>query len=307
MTDKDEFGKRLASNLKALNAKERDHLMRFAYLGEGGAYEGSGEFLSQSFLKSLKAKMFGESSPLADKDVVCLFAGMDYHIDWLHAALFMAAKRMTIGCNHTDEPQCRGKKWGDDSENSEDLDLRPVLGNQEDVDLLVLLDVPGIEQGDPGKLHLVFIEAKGTDSFDPVQLGRKLVRVNRSIREASDATDLDLSHWLDFTYLLLSASDPRIVGYVEYITEKNGSRKKAPSAKEDPLAGIDRQLKGERDGLSFNPESKWLEMKNYPARLWRVQRCQRCDGDEEAKANANGAYWRLERRKARDSDESRGE
>lgn len=290
MTDKDEFGKRLASNLKALNAKERDHLMRFAYLGEGGAYEGSGEFISQPFLKSLKAKMFGESSPLADKDCVCLFAGMDYHIDWLHAALVMAVKGIRIEDGGSHGPHDRKKEPGDDP------DLRPVLGNQEDVDLLVLLDVPGMEQGDTGKLHLVFIEAKGTDSFDPVQLGRKLVRVNRSIREASGATDL--SHWLDFTYLLLSASEPKIRGYVEYITEKSGGRKKGP------LAGILKQLEGQRDRLSFNPESKWLEMKNYPARLWRVQRC---DGGEKAKANADGAYWRLDGRKARDSDESKGE
>lgn len=290
MTDKDKFGERLATNLKALNAKERDHLMRFAYLGEEGAsYEKKpGKFLSKPFLDSLK-KVLGDGIPeLEEED--CLFAGMDYHIDWLHAALFMAAndwyvwERAKCTCgNSISNHACKCMAYlrrgaAETDPDPGKLDLRPVLGNQEDVDLLVLLK----ERGDMGKLHLVFIEAKGKDNFGPVQLGRKLVRVNNVITAATQVAGAGMDGWPEFHYLLVSANDRQ----KEQI---NGIQfKKFLDGKGD-RGKIAAQL---LDDVKFNSEVKWLEMKNYPKELWLVQRC----NEEGVPMKENAKHWRLTNR-----------
>lgn len=80
------FASLLVQNLKALNAKERDHLMRFAYLGS------TAPWLSKEMICALKKQLPGDLGP----DAKCVFAGMDYHLDWLHAALYLAHKDTSV-------------------------------------------------------------------------------------------------------------------------------------------------------------------------------------------------------------------
>ena len=83
-------------NLKALNAKERDHLMRFAYLGEEKPYGASDRFLSPAATNALRKHATGMELSEGSE---CVFAGMDYHLDWIHAALWTARRRPESGAH----------------------------------------------------------------------------------------------------------------------------------------------------------------------------------------------------------------
>ena len=160
----------LIGNLKLLNAKERDHLMRFAYLGEGDTdYSGASKFLSDECDEILR--VHAVDMGLTDS-AKCVFAGMDYHLDWLFAALLAARASVDLKEGASFSPVAMAAHAGVPGVKSLHTDFRPVTGSQEDVDLLVVYD-------DGQKLAMLFIEAKGSAAFDRVQLARKLIRLDR--------------------------------------------------------------------------------------------------------------------------------
>lgn len=162
----------LIRNLKLFNAKERDHLMRAAYLGVGKPYGDETKFLSEDFDKKLKRHAIEMG---LDDTARCVFAGMDYHLDWLFAALWI-----TANVSNWDGKSVNGISAPLESHKAVDRiknlhsDFRPVTGTQEDIDLLVVY-------ADGKKLVILFIEAKGSADFDQVQLARKLIRLDRII------------------------------------------------------------------------------------------------------------------------------
>jgi len=186
----------IVRNLKSFNAKERDHLMRFAYLGENAAYDvpQSGElprrFLDKAFDDQLKA-VSG-----VDLEATCVFAGMDYHLDWLFVSLWLSSSRPNWSPNAHDLPPVEMDEHVADP-NVGDLytDFRPVMGNQEDVDLLAVY-----RKADD--YWIVLVEAKGSAAFDRVQLARKLIRLDRIIMKSG----VDANH---FRLVLASPGMPR--------------------------------------------------------------------------------------------------
>lgn len=83
---------------------------------------------------------------------------MDYHLDWLYGALFLASHdEAAIYLNQT-------------STLIPDLDKRMVSGNQEDIDLLVGFELDGI-------CHLLILEAKGVTGWSNSQLLSKARRL----------------------------------------------------------------------------------------------------------------------------------
>jgi hypothetical protein len=137
-------------NLKLLNAKERDHLMRFAYLGQSAPYKSSSIFLSNEADQHLRAHALELGLANSAK---CVFAGMDYHLDWLFAALRLASDSLAWSPG-TDAPAERMAAHHAVA-GVKDLytDFRPVTGSQEDIDMLVVYD-------DGNRLAVLFVEAK---------------------------------------------------------------------------------------------------------------------------------------------------
>ena len=163
----------LLRNLKLLNPKERDHLMRLAYLGQSSPYDDSSTFLAPEF----EAALHGHAVDMGlTGSAKCVFAGMDYHLDWLFAAMWLAhsapdwmppdpAPRVPMDV-HVPTPGLSALY----------TDFRPVTGSQEDIDFLAVFD-------DGSRLALLLIEAKGSAAFDRVQLARKLIRLMRDAME----------------------------------------------------------------------------------------------------------------------------
>jgi hypothetical protein len=164
----------LVRNLKLFNAKERDHLMRFAYLGENAAYSTDSRFLSKEFDALLREQMRLTSS------AKCVFAGMDYHLDWIFAAIWLA-KNSPAWTPHDELMVPMDTHEGVAGIDRMYTDFRPVSGSQEDIDLLVVYD-------DGEKLAVLFIEAKGSASFNKVQLARKVIRLDRILVDSGIAS-----------------------------------------------------------------------------------------------------------------------
>ena len=168
----------IVRNLKLFNAKERDHLMRFAYLGENTAYDApQSEELPRRFLD----KAFDDQLRVVsgvDPEATCVFAGMDYHLDWLFVALWLSSSHPDWSPTAHDLPPIEMDEHIAEPEIS-DLytDFRPVMGNQEDVDLLAVY-----RKADD--FWIVLVEAKGSAAFDRVQLARKLIRLDRIIMKS---------------------------------------------------------------------------------------------------------------------------
>lgn len=201
----------LARNLKAFNAKERDHLMRFAYLGQTVPYEKTDRWLSEEMEGTLRKK-----TGLPD-GARCVFAGMDYHLDWLYAALLLSCRGADVqdALEKGRDPlkglkpqRCDGRQAPVSTppvghprkgHQSDDPTLHPVSGLQEDLDMLVLFE------DDSHRAHLLFIEAKGVAAFGSVQLNRKLTRLD-SILEAAGA--LERAAKLSWHIVLVSPKEP---------------------------------------------------------------------------------------------------
>ena len=137
--------------LESFNRKERFFLIAHAL----GLQSNSGEpafSLSRCFREQLNTKISLEI-PQDSKDV---FVAMDYHLDWLQAALILA---------HTSQDE--KSKFCNEGEEGQVIE-----GTQEDVDLLVAFRVSGT-------FHLILVEAKGYFGWDKGQLSSKADRLRK--------------------------------------------------------------------------------------------------------------------------------
>jgi hypothetical protein len=139
--------------LGRLNRKERFHLLQMV-LAEG-ASPGTDSFrLSDGFRARL-----GEELRLAVPPDA--FAAMDYQLDWIYVALYLA---IYSPASETPVPKPAGNWFNRD---------------QEDTDLLVAFDCPD----QPNVCHLVLIEAKCGTGWANKQVQSKLCRLQHIHRE----------------------------------------------------------------------------------------------------------------------------
>ena len=127
--------------LKAFNRKERFFLIAAAL--------GHPTFrLAESYREELSQKA-GVNIPASDE----VFVAMDYHLDWIHAALYLAERDETLHIH----PKLDGAV--------------PVLsGNQRDVDLLVAF-------ADGAQTHIAMVEAKLESGWTNKQVAAKSGRL----------------------------------------------------------------------------------------------------------------------------------
>jgi len=136
----------LIKRLVDLNSKERFFLVAYA-LGNPGFQ------LGDKFREDLEHAI-GVQVP---DDAFC---AMDYHLDWIHAAI--QSHNMDSGLADT---------W----ENQDGC----VEGNQEDVDLLVVFETRAGEPSKKNELHMVLVEAKATTGWTNKQIASKAMRLGR--------------------------------------------------------------------------------------------------------------------------------
>lgn len=240
---KKSFPTLLVENLKALNAKERDHLMRFAYLGDTGAYHETKCWLSDNITVELWEQLAG--TQLYDQKPACVFAAMDYHLDWLYAALFLACSEKEEGIRVEVDKRCRAIPDCGES----DPTLRPISGSQEDVDLLVVF-----EKGE--KVVVLFIEAKGAASVDKKQLKRKLTRLGHILEESGARNCLECK-------FVLVGREPNIQRESEELLEE--ARGYSGEACDLLTSGLPPE---ETEKKHINR----IPLKGFPAHVWRVER-----------------------------------
>ena len=131
--------------LRLLNRKER-----YAVLNEVLGFDRVAPRLDDSFRNGL-ARCIGNPVP------ECCFLAMDYHLDWIEMALYLAEKQeIQPGCPLLNR------------------EFRNINENQEDIDLLI-----GFEGGGEGEkmTHLVLIEAKAYLPWSNAQLDSKAKRL----------------------------------------------------------------------------------------------------------------------------------
>jgi hypothetical protein len=184
--------RRIIERLKMFNRKERDHLMKFALCEKPEAPEIS------SALWKLVSRNNGTNCPDADN----IFIGMDYHLNWLYAALATneIGKELSDEVFENDWKRKRGGKgngegnfkWPSENEKKKS---GPIRGNQEDVDLLVAW-----RHSVSARLQIVLIEAKLDSGWGSTQFESKKERLTL-IREDARNRGLD---FIDWRFLLLS-------------------------------------------------------------------------------------------------------
>lgn len=168
----------IIDRLKMFNRKERDHLMKFALCKQPEAPE-----ISTSLWQLISN---GGNKPNADR----MFIGMDYHLNWLYAALAMA--KMSDG----EMEKQFDNEWYCKAPPKEHKDSRPIQENQQDVDLLIAW----FDQRWAIPLRLILVEAKLDSGWIPEQLTSKRQRLDL-IRQ--DASLMGLG-FIDWRFLLLS-------------------------------------------------------------------------------------------------------
>ena len=157
--------RRIIERLKMFNRKERDHLMKFALCEEPEAPR-----ISNELWKKISN---GGTRPNADR----MFLGMDYHLNWLYAAL------ATAGVPDTELNAERPNEWSDAPGD-------PIRQNQEDVDLLIAW----FDRRWSKPFRLVLLEAKLDSSWISRQLESKRKRL-QLIREEAESLGLDFMDW----------------------------------------------------------------------------------------------------------------
>ena len=158
----------LIALLRSFHSKERQILLSEALCREEG---GEAFSLDAGFRERLR----GEIGVAVPADA---YVAMDYHLDWLAMALYLAA---------TPDPPERIP-----NDNGELFE-----GNQQDIDLLV-----AFEAADGA--HLALIEAKGVTRWDKQQLASKALRL-RGIFDDGSGSSLATPH-----FVLMSPKRPGI-------------------------------------------------------------------------------------------------
>ena len=167
----------IIERLKMFNRKERDHLMKFALCDKP----------EEPRISPALWEMVGNSPTMPEPDE--MFIGMDYHLNWLYAALATA--------HHSDLRSSYKNEWHEDID-AGDGNERPIKRSQEDVDLIIAWTTPK-----PHTLHLVLIEAKLDSSWGSQQFKSKKKRLTL-LREDAEARGLNC---IDWRFLLMSPKD----------------------------------------------------------------------------------------------------
>lgn len=255
----------LANALHRFNAKERNHLMRFALLGETdpGAPRQSVQWVHQNFFEALRKALAtvlsgGGSDPqvVLSESAQCVYAAMDYHLDWLHGALWEARN----AAQGMPTPTCGKREAGVSAGNATQYD---VMGNQEDVDLLLVIE-------DGAATHLVFVEAKGDSAFTDSQLLSKFRRL-QLILAADHAPE-----------------EPNLVVSMVLLAPGDAAKKAA----ERSLGASPKRI-----GNRIVP----MTMPNFPAELKLVTRCNKegknPKGLKREKRQEELTHWKIKRRR----------
>ncbi len=269
----------LANALHRFNAKERNHLMRFALMGETnpGAPKQSVQWVHEKFFEALRLALAdisaegGASSAIVLTDQAhCVYAAMDYHLDWLHGALWCTKNPCPRASDEDFVPVARYPEPLE-AVRGEVRSLHDVMGNQEDVDLLVV-----IEDGEMA--YLVLVEAKGDSSFSRAQLASKLERL-RLIVSGEHAPSED---HLRFALVLLAPSESQLgLGGSKTYAEL---AEHPTRASEPTFAGLSRPLPRLSNVIIR------MTMSNYPVSLDLVTRCDSRGADPEG---ALLTHWKI--------------
>ena len=170
----------LIDNLAAFNRKERFHLLAFAL-----DWQPKDMPLGRQFIDAIGAKIGCKIS-----DSSSIFMAMDYHLDWLYAALYLTEHRLSPSSvrNPVDKRnRCQ------------------IAGTQEDIDLLVAFACDNTAHG----THLVLVEAKGDTSWSTAQLASKAKRLKAILPDShSQSGALQLTPH----FILASPSPPQNAG-----------------------------------------------------------------------------------------------
>lgn len=156
--------------LGLFNRKERFILLNHVLGGDGRR--------SFSLNRDFRDALGSEIGVLVPEDVL---VAMDYHLDCLQMALYLA--------DHDDSLACITPNEGS----------RLVSGNQEDIDLLVAFKNEGT-----GETHIVLIEAKADTDWTNKQLKSKANRLSLIFDRESYGTELVKPH-----FILMSPRKPK--------------------------------------------------------------------------------------------------
>jgi len=170
--------RRIIERLKMFNRKERDHLMKFALCDKPEAPR-----ISNALWKKISN---GGTKPNADR----MFIGMDYHLNWLYAAL------ATAEMSDEDLEIQFDNEWKCKSPPKDSKDFSPIQENQQDVDLLIAW----FDQRWAIPLRLILVEAKLHSGWDSEQFESKKERLTLM---RQDAINRKLN-FIDWKFLLLS-------------------------------------------------------------------------------------------------------
>jgi hypothetical protein len=138
----------LINNLEALNRKERYYLL--LEIIRENAFKPS-----KRFIKSLRNKLVEPAITRSNLQ----FAAMDYHLDWIYAALYATTENIDL-------------KVKQENTNVAVKNNGLVSGAQQDIDFIMAFSD---EQSDV--THLILIEAKGVGRWNTKQLTDKGVRL----------------------------------------------------------------------------------------------------------------------------------
>ena len=251
---------RFVDALKRLNAKERNFLMRYALADR----------LSDGFVNDLVAHL--QQIGLTGLDGArAVYFGMDYHLEWIHAALLLAMGTLTLDDQGKSVPRSGGQ-----------------TGRIEDVDLLVVLEKSN------GMLVLVLIEAKGVTSFSTAQFKSKVARLELLQADmtpagapASDPAAVPTSVWLESILLLMSPENSK------------------PSPANCVLCAEALATVGFWPGPQGSESLVWMNLKGFfsdlgdPPSSWRITTSY-SSGDRAtnltARTDTPYDHWRIERR-----------
>ena len=153
--------------LRSLNRKER-----FAVLNEVLGFDREAPCLDSRFRDELERRI-GEPVP------ECCFLAMDYHLDWIEMALYLAGEPEI-------QPGCRFRNQ----------DFQNINENQEDVDLFVAFEGDGAGRK---TTHLVLIEAKAYLPWSKPQLDSKAKRLRSIFGEHGTRWDSVTPHFVLMT------------------------------------------------------------------------------------------------------------
>ncbi len=271
----------LANALHRFNAKERNFLMRFALLGETnpGPLRQSVQWVHENFFEALRTALagapaggeFGSAIELSET-ARCVYAAMDYHLDWLHAAI--SSSIITTSCSDTGAIGSYKRVPKKAGLTSVERIQHDVMGTLEDIDLALVIE-------DGAMTYLVLIEAKGESSFSRAQLASKLSRL-KLILDSEHVLRLDP---LRCVLVLMAPEDKLQLG---------GSVTYADLAKyRKPVTGTALEALNDPPARLGNVIVR-MPMRNYPDTLDLVKRC---ESDSEPRGSADLTHWKVDRRR----------